>query len=281
MKRNSWSRRWWLWILLGGIVLFIAAEQAFRFTGNPNFFPTLLLIGSFVVPLSFVAYIYQRERSLDTHQGTPLAPAVLTFLVGGAIGVTMAGVLEYSTLSNLTFLALIGVGLIEEGVKLILPVALFVRGRFRSETDGILFGIASGMGFASLETMGYGLVSFIQSNGDIGVVEQVLLVRGILSPAGHAAWTGLVCAVIWRQRQNKGSGLFSWAAFGAFLAAVLLHTLWNLFNSLPGESPGTVITVLVSNIILASISLFLLIRRLREARRYQAEMSKNLGAVVK
>jgi protease PrsW len=270
MKKDFWSRQWWLWILIGGALLFFFTEQAYRYTNNPNYFPTLLLIGSFVVPLSFVAYIYQRERSLDTHRGTPMAPAVLTFLVGGAIGVVAAGLLEYTTLPQLSFLTVLGVGLIEETVKLIFPIGLFLYGRFRSETDGILFGIASGMGFASLETMGYGLVSFIQNSGDIGAVEQVLLVRGIISPAGHAAWTGLVCAVIWRQRLSKKAGLFTWSAFGAYLVAVLLHTLWNFSNSIP-VGPGTFVLALIGNIAVAAISLLLLIRRMREARRYEAD----------
>jgi len=62
--------------------------------------------------------------------------------------------------------------------------------------------IAAGMGFAALETMGYGLVSFMQSRGDILILQQVLLIRGLLSPAGHAAWTGFVCAVLWRERER-------------------------------------------------------------------------------
>jgi RsiW-degrading membrane proteinase PrsW (M82 family) len=30
------------------------------------------------------------------------------------------------------------------------------------------------------------------------------IVGGVLSPAGHAAWTGLVCAALWRARLRPG-----------------------------------------------------------------------------
>jgi len=258
-------QRWFLVLVVGGI-LFLATEQALRMTGNPNFFPTVLLIGAFVVPISFVTYIFQRERRLDIHPDSPLLSATLSFVVGGTIGVIVAGVLEYKTLTGLSVGGLIFIGLVEEAAKLIFPVFCFYRARFREEMDGILFGAAAGMGFASLETMGYGLVSFVKSSGDINVLDQVLLARGLLSPVGHAAWTALVCAVLWRQREWKGGGLFSLAATGAFITAVVLHILWDLSNS--ASSLGVTI---LGNLAIATVSLVLLVRRLREARRHPKE----------
>jgi protease PrsW len=52
------------------------------------------------------------------------------------------------------------------------------------------------MGFAALETMGYGFVTLLASRGNLALLEEALLARGLASPAGHAAWTGLVCAVL-------------------------------------------------------------------------------------
>ncbi len=66
------------------------------------------------------------------------------------------------------------------------------------DADGLVIGVAVGMGFAALETMGYAFVALIASRGDIGAVEQMLLLRGVLSPAGHMAWTGLACAALWQ-----------------------------------------------------------------------------------
>ncbi|HEY0695286.1 MAG TPA: PrsW family intramembrane metalloprotease [Kribbella sp.] len=92
------------------------------------------------------------------------------------------------------------VGLIEEAAKLVVPVILvvFARHRYRSVASGIVIGIAVGTGFAVLETMGYAFVALIQSGGNVGAAEETLLIRGLLSPAGHAAWTGLACWGLWR-----------------------------------------------------------------------------------
>ncbi len=195
-------------------------------------------------------------------------PAALCFMVGGAIGVVAAGVVEFETLKSLSALGLLGVGAIEEAAKLIFPIGLFLWASYRSEMDGILFGVAAGMGFASLETMGYGLVSFAKSGGNINVLDQVLLVRGLLSPVGHAAWTGLICGVLWRERQRKKHGLFGLATFTAFVVAVILHTLWDLSNSLSGQTMSSLVLALLGNLAVATVSLTLLIRRLREARLY-------------
>ena len=253
----------WFRIFVGGILLFFAAEQALRFTGNPAFVPMVLLLGAFVVPVAFVAFFYGQERAIDklVHVEAPFRLVVTCFFVGGIIGMVAAGLVEYATLTRLTVSSLFMVGLIEEGAKLIFPVAIYFRSRYRSEADGLLFGVASGMGFAALETMGYGLVSLMQSGGNVGTLEQLLLIRGLLSPVGHAAWTGLVCATLWGEREKKGK-LFNPIVIGVFVLAVVLHALWNI----AGLSQQEFISY-AGFIIIGSISLILLIRRLREARQ--------------
>ncbi len=262
MKFN-FLRRSWLQILLGGILLFVITEQALRLTGNPNYFPTVLLLGAFVVPIAFVAYFYEHVR----HRDISLPVLTTSFVVGGVLGLIAAGILEYGTLQRLGILELFGVGLIEESAKLIFPVAMYIGWRYRHEADGLLFGISAGMGFAALETMGYGLVSFIQSRGDINVLQQVLLIRGFLSPAGHAAWTGFICAVLWRERERKGHIAVNSAVVGAFVLAIVLHALWNIVNSLGGQTIIILSVQILGSTAIAVASLTLVIRRYREARR--------------
>ncbi|MFH1002759.1 MAG: PrsW family intramembrane metalloprotease [Chloroflexota bacterium] len=253
----------WLQILLVGIVLFIASEQALRITGNPNFFPTVILLGAFIVPVVFVVYFYEHVRLREISM-----PLLTTcFIVGGVLGLVAAGLLEYGTLRNASILGLFGVGLIEESVKLIFPVIMYIGWRYRHEADGLLFGIAAGMGFAALETMGYGLVSFFQSRGDINVLQQVLIIRGFLSPAGHAAWTGFVCAVLWRERERKGHAVINWNVIGAFIIAILLHALWDIVNSLGGQTVTQFVMVMFGNLVIAGVSLTMVVRRYLEVRK--------------
>ena len=113
-----------------------------------------------------------------------------------------------------------------------MPLVFYFLGRYRSEAAGIVLGVATAMGFAALETMGYGFTSLLLSKGNLSVLDGVLLARGLMSPAGHAAWTGLVCAVPWRERLKVGYATFNWRVGGAFATAVILHALWDTFSGM-------------------------------------------------
>jgi protease PrsW len=95
-------------------------------------------------------------------------------------------------------------------------------------------------------------------------------VRGLSSPAGHMSWTGLVCAVLWRERLKVGHATLNWRVVGAFLIAVVLHALWDTFASLRSASFVEFLGVMFLSVLVALISVVLLIRRVREARRASA-----------
>ena len=99
------------------------------------------------------------------------------------------------------------------------------------------------------------------------VLDEVLLARGLTSPVGHAAWTGLVCAVLWRERLRTGRMVLNGKVAGAFATAVVLHALWDTFNLLRGATFVGVLSVEVLSLLVAVVSLTLLIRRVREASR--------------
>ncbi len=200
IAKLSFVRRTWFLVLVSGLLLFLATDWALTSTSNPNFVPTVILIGAFLVPITLVVYTYQRIPIGEI----PLPDVAITFLWGGALGTAVAGYLEYETARHLGVFVMIGVGLIEEAAKLVLPLIFFFQCRCRFEDDGLLFGVTAGMGFAALETMGYAFVALLQSRGNVDVLHQTLLIRGLLSPAGHAAWTGIVCAVLWRERERAG-----------------------------------------------------------------------------
>ncbi|HXZ94306.1 MAG TPA: PrsW family glutamic-type intramembrane protease [Dehalococcoidia bacterium] len=254
----------WVQILGVGLILFVLANLALSFTGDVLYFPTVMMIGAFLVPAAFVAYFYQQENLFDrgVHAGSILPTLMLCVLFGGLIGTLAAGSLEYTVLSSNSPLSLAWVGPIEEFAKLIVPVAVFIimRNRFRSELDGLLFGVATGMAFAALETMGYGLVALVSSHGSLAALDQAILIRGLLSPAGHAAWTGLITATLWRERERTGKA-FTPLVLGFFLVAAVLHSLWDLTGS-----SGSLFVMIPSYLAIGGGSLTLLFWRLREAR---------------
>jgi RsiW-degrading membrane proteinase PrsW (M82 family) len=219
------ARRWsWVLVLVIGVVLYEAIRQVLFETSNPNLLPALILIGAAVVPAAFVSFIAGRRLVFAVHSGLVVTAA----LMGGVVGVAAAGLFEYRTLQRLGVLPIAGVGLIEEAAKLIVPlVIVLVLRRDRHPADGLLIGVASGAGFAVLETMGYAFVTLIQSQGDVGVVQAVLFERGVLSPAAHMAWTGLTAAALWHAAiQHWRPRALAWFVL-VYLVAVVLHAAWD------------------------------------------------------
>jgi len=247
--------------------LLILVEWALVATGDPNYVPSALLLGAFLVPVTFLTYLYERLP----HWDVPLPAVAICFLWGGVLGTVVAGTLEYDVMRTLGFLPKLGIGVIEEGAKLILPLVFYFLGRYRSEAAGIVLGVATAAGFAGLETMGYGFVSLLNAKGNVGVLDEVLLVRGLTSPAGHMAWTGLVCAVLWRERLKAGHATFNWRVGGAFATAVILHALWDTFASIKSSTLVEFLSITLVSLLIALLSLILLIRRVREASRATEE----------
>ncbi len=216
-------RHTWLAVLVVGVVLFVGEITVLTTTGNPNFVPTAILLGSAVVPVTFLAFVYGRRLPYTVPGGVLAVVALL----GGLIGTIGAGVVEFDALRDFGALPVLGVGLIEELSKLLVPLAVFYLLRYRTQADGLVLGVACGAAFAALETMGYAFVELVKSGGSVSDTLGILLLRGLLSPAGHMAWTGIAAAGLyaaaaarWRARET---GRFA-VALGA---AVALHALWD------------------------------------------------------
>jgi protease PrsW len=237
---TSAARRYaWVAVLVVGAGLFIAEERTLVATKNPNLVPSAILLGASIVPLAFVAFVYGRRLPYDI----PGAAVAVSAFLGGVIGTIVAATLEFDVLRDLGALPMVGVGLIEEGSKLLVPVALLVvLRRYRSPADGLLVGVACGAGFAALETMGYAFTTLIKSQGNITDTVDILLLRGFLSPAGHMAWTGITAAALYGAAQSRdGRGVVRF--LGAFVGAVVLHTLWDSSGSLIGTAVVAVISL--------------------------------------
>jgi RsiW-degrading membrane proteinase PrsW (M82 family) len=215
------ARRWsWVLVLAAGLALFELVQHAILVTGNPNLVPALILLGAAVMPAAFLAFVAGWRLEFGISSGA----VALTALIGGVIGVVTAGLLEFDTLRRLGAVPMLAVGLIEEAAKLIAPLAIVLYTRHRHPADGLLVGVASGAGFAALETMGYAFVVLLQSHGNLAVVDDVLFMRGLLSPAAHMAWTGLTAAALWRAADQHWRPVALGHLVAIYLLAVALHT---------------------------------------------------------
>ncbi|MGE5764169.1 MAG: PrsW family glutamic-type intramembrane protease [Mycobacterium leprae] len=231
------------------------AANALAATGNPLYVPSLLLLGSAIVPATFATLLYETQPALRVTVPALVAAAV----VGGVIGTAVAGRLEFDAVHRLGTLPLLGIGIIEEGAKLLLPVAVLLLVPGLRAADGLVLGVTVGMGFAALETLGYAFVALLTDGGRIGPVQHLLLFRGVASPAGHAAWTGFACAALFTAhaaRPRLRARLRAWLRFASvFALAVVLHALWDGTSSPVGYAT------------LAAVSLTLLLGAVVAARR--------------
>ena len=259
---NFLKQRWFA-ILATGLILFFISEQILKSTNNPNLVPTVILLGALSIPAAFVAFFYKYERKQDKveHTKPPFEAMTLCFVVGGLVGTMAAGFLEYQFIHKASISSLFLVSVIEETAKMVFPVILYIFASYKSESDGLLFGVASGMGFAALETMGYGFTALMSSQGNVGALEQTLLFRGLLSPLGHAAWTGIVCAALWYGRQKTGK-LFNFNFVLPFIAVIVLHALWDI-----ASLPASIAVTYLGYVFIGGFSLTLLILRLRQSQR--------------
>jgi protease PrsW len=175
-------RRRWFQIFVSGLILLFLVERTLVATSNPNYIPSVILLGAFLVPVTFLSYLYERMPSWDV----PLHTLAVCFLWGGVLGTVVAGTLEYDVARALGFLPKLLIGLIEESAKLVVPFIFYFVGRYRSEAAGIVIGVATAAGFAGLETMGYGFVTLLQSRGNLGILDEVLIMtwrgRGWCAP---------------------------------------------------------------------------------------------------
>ncbi|WP_433832217.1 PrsW family intramembrane metalloprotease [Actinoplanes sp. CA-015351] len=255
MMREWFRRLGWVAVLVIGLALYLLVLRTLVKTQNPNLVPALILLGASTVPAAFLTFAQARTGQWQV----PASVLLLTAFFGGVVGLIVAGTLEFDALHDLGTLPMLFVALIEETAKLIVPVivllTVIVRHKRRLPSDGLVIGVASGMGFAALETMGYAFTALLSSNGNVGALEETLLVRGLTSPAGHTAWTGLTCGALWMlaSAPSVRNGLIF---LGTFAGAVALHTAWDSFGSV------------VAYVILAIISLGWLVLRLRKYRAF-------------
>jgi RsiW-degrading membrane proteinase PrsW (M82 family) len=260
VRRNAWVK-----VFFGGVGLYFLSLVIMVFTSNPNLFPTVVMIGNFLVPVTYVAFFYERRHL--SQLTSPITASV--FFYGGLLGVLASAVLEPFLVRPSDPLSVLVIGTIEEGVKIIGVMLIALRRRPMSEVDGLIMGAAVGMGFAALESMGYTFTEFLTSQGSLSATVITMLVRGIMSPFGHGTWTAILASVLFQESPGTHYRL-TWRVLLAFVGVVLLHALWDGLSSIIGQIFNTSLAVLIAQTVVGIPGFIILWRRWHRARKQQS-----------
>ncbi len=266
-------RRSWLRVLLIGLLLFIVTTIVMFFTQNPNLYPTVILIGNFLIPVAFVAFLYDHQH-LSSLKPESIA---ISFCVGGVLGVLGASILESFLLpipsdpnQGLSVGGGLLVGFIEEACKIVAVIIVARRMNHSSEMDGLLLGGAVGMGFAALESTGYAFTVFLLSHGVVGASVVETVIRGVLAPFGHGTWTAILGAVLFQQSRSNRFRI-TIPVILTYIFVSVLHGFWDglprtVYFVIPPGIPVSVLTVVLS---VVGIVTLIIVYRQAASRRVQ------------
>ena len=207
---------------------------------DPTSVLLILLVSAFVPPLLFLGVIRKTER----YGQEPLGRVLRTFLWGAIFAVIIAVILSviliyvFQSVESLNpqltgpdprieliVLALIIAPITEEFAK---GVGVFLaRPMIDEPEDGIVYGAASGLGFAASENLLYGLAA-LAASGSVAVSLLVIGVRSISSALLHASASatfgyGIARNRLWPQQVK---------VLPYYLLAVGMHAGFNLLASL-------------------------------------------------
>src|SRR3954453_16634516 len=215
--------RLWKLLLAGGLVTWLIAAVVTEITEDNILVPTVIIVGSFMVPVTMAAFALSRRRDgyLTTEE------VVLGFLLAGTLGVVGTALAETYLVpaASGTFIA---VGVIEElgkGAVLLLVAHQVV---YREPRDGMVLGAVVGAGFAAFESAGYALQTLLDNLNHQSVIAvlEIEAYRAVLAPFGHITWTALIGGALFASSRG-GRFHLSRGMVLTILGVVALHALWD------------------------------------------------------
>lgn len=229
--RGRFWGRWVGWVAASAVVL-LAGTTVYRSTGQVHVLAATSLVGMALFGWAFYRFV-NRQLALDD----VVRPVQLVAVAAASAGATLlvaANVNAWIIAGPGIRTATATVGLVEEGTKLLVPLALLALGCYRDPRAGIGLGLASGIGFAVAETTQYAYTlptatapSFcggVSVSPDAGSVVAAQVQRVFLVSPLHWLWTGIACAIAWRLWHLRGRRGTLGAVAGFALVAVV-HSL--------------------------------------------------------
>lgn len=232
---TGWPKPWFFGRMLLFVgMLYFAQYVAFHQFQNTLMLPGMMITGALAMPFATAMLFFELNAPRNV-----TFPRVLTLLCAGGVLSIFVSLIGFQISSLHRLLGAPAAGVVEEVGKLIAVVLMMRKGDKLYILNGCLFGAAVGAGFAAFESAGYAFNTFLSALPDksqegilfaaSGMVKSIML-RGLLAPFGHVAWTGITAGVLWRARAQKpgiADAITDGKFIRAFLIVVLLHATWN------------------------------------------------------
>jgi RsiW-degrading membrane proteinase PrsW (M82 family) len=219
--------RWAFAVGIGGILLLYAA----------GLIPAAILVAILLVPLLYLIYLYEAQVYRDE-------PAtVLGFTIGGGLVIGLVVTLveraltdPFSSVGNPLGTASVNVGallavgilmpVVQEALKPLPALLLPNRAGFPETVDGLVFGIAAGLGFSVAEAFVVFSSALTGLPGHMSPGNWIyeLATIAVFQPLLQGSATGIVVAAIWRYRRGR----LSKRELGGLAMAVLAHVAFSL-----------------------------------------------------
>lgn len=239
-RLDSESTVWpkpWLYgrILVAFALAFVMLHICIYSFGNGISFPGVIMLGSFMVPMSVMVFFFE----LNTPKNISFYTVMKVFLVGGCASLLFSIFLfEIFPVDQLDYSGAIMVGIIEEIGKLgIVAFFLSKEKNARYHINGLLIGAAVGAGFAAFESAGYAF-SQLNAFGYDAMLDNIFL-RAVLAPGGHVVWAAMSGYAIMLVRKYAGpsaTGFLSQSRFWQiFWMPVAMHAVWDMPISIGAE----------------------------------------------
>jgi RsiW-degrading membrane proteinase PrsW (M82 family) len=213
------------WAFIAGLAGILVLDLAGLITAA-------ILVSAFLVPVLYLIYLYEAQVYRDE-------PAiVLGFTIGGGIVVgilltVIEGIIynplqyngnPFSTAGiNVGGLLIVGLLLpvVQEVVKPLPAIFLPNRKDFPETVDGLVFGVAAGLGFSLAQTLiGFSSVlTSLPAHTAPGNWIYDLTSLAVFQPLLQASATGMIVATIWRYRRGRLGG----RELGGVAMAVIAH----------------------------------------------------------
>lgn len=185
----------------------------------------LAVIASTLVVMGYLAVIWWMDR----YEREPFWVLAMAFLWGGLGGTTLAIVLSafpqlglqafFGEETGSALTAVFVAPTVEELTKALIFVVIGALGAIDSETDGLIYGAATGLGFAAVENVLYYVAA-------ADTLYQTIVMRTLFTSIVHCVSSSLIgIAIGWAIHRGFRA---IWALPVGYIAAVAMHGSWNL-----------------------------------------------------